>query len=84
MENSTLQAYLAFRAILVAVENFNRQLGRREIDSLLCCGLCTGVGRMPPATSAAQMRIAYFTMLGPASIGRFESIHELHRTLKRT
>jgi len=80
----TLQAYLAFRAILVAIENFNRQQGHREIDSLLCCGLCTGVGRMPPSTCAAQMRIAYLAMLGPPAIGRFESIHELHRTLKRT
>src|SRR5262249_8252262 len=79
---STNNAYLAFRAIMTAVENFNRQQGCRVIDSLVCSGLCTGVGGMSAARCAGQMRLAYKTMLAPASIGRFESIHALHRTLR--
>src|SRR5262249_53005071 len=31
----TINAYLAFRAALVAVKNYNRDLGRQEIDSLV-------------------------------------------------
>ena len=30
----TINAYFSFRAILLAVENFNKRLGEREIDSI--------------------------------------------------
>lgn len=78
----TINAYLAFRAILIAAQNFNRGLGERRIDSLVCPGLCTGIGRMPPHRCAGQMRMAYWSVSLPAVIGRFESIHEFHRTLR--
>ena len=78
----TINAYLAFRAILVAIENFNRQCGHREVDSLACPGLGTGVGGMSAAKCARQMRMAYQTMLRPALIGRFESIHQFHQALR--
>jgi hypothetical protein len=78
----TLNAYLAFRAVLVAIENFNRGAGARAIDSLVCCGLGTGVGGMSPTRCANQMRIAYKAMIGPPIMGRFESIHELHQALR--
>jgi O-acetyl-ADP-ribose deacetylase (regulator of RNase III) len=77
----SINAYLAFRAILVAVENFNRQMGRREIDSLIVPGLATGVGGMSAAKCADQMRMAYQTILEPAMIRRFESIHAFHAAL---
>ena len=80
--SSSLHAYIAFRAILVAVENFNRAAAARAIDSLVCCGLCTGVGDMVPSRCAGQMRLAYKSMLAPAMIGRFESIHEFHAQLR--
>lgn len=80
---STINAYLAFRAILVVIENFNKPLGRRAIDSLVCCGLGTGVGGMNPARCATQMQIAYKAMLGPPIIGRFESIHSRHAALRQ-
>jgi O-acetyl-ADP-ribose deacetylase (regulator of RNase III) len=44
----TINAYLAFRALLVAVEKFNGDLGKREIDTLVCCGLGTGIGKANP------------------------------------
>jgi O-acetyl-ADP-ribose deacetylase (regulator of RNase III) len=78
----TINGYLAFRAILLAVENFNRRAGMLEIDSLVCCGLGTGVGGIPPARCAGQMQLAYKSMILPATIGRFESIHAFHNTLR--
>lgn len=81
---ATIHAYLAFRAVLVAIENYNRALGRRVIDSLVCCGLGTGVGGMAAARCAAQMQLAYKAMIGPPIIGRFESIYEFHRALRQS
>lgn len=70
--------------LLVAIENLNQRHGRREIDSLDCCGLGTGIGQISPDKCAAQMRIAYRTMLEPAMIRGFNAIHELHRALRLT
>lgn len=78
----TINAYLAFRAVLVAIENFNRAAGRRTIDSLVCSGLGTGVGGMSAEKCARQMLLAYKSVLGPAVIGRFDSIHRFHAELK--
>ena len=80
----TIHAYLAFRAILLAIEILNKSSGSRIIDSLVCCGLGTGVGKMSPTRCAGQMLMAYKSMLFSPSIGRFQSIHEFHRNLKNT
>lgn len=80
----TIHAYLAFRAALVAVEQFNQAAGSKVINSLVCCGLGTGIGAMSATRCAAQMQIAYRSMLCPPLIGRFESIHQLHRALQLT
>ncbi len=80
----TFNAYLAFRAILIAVKNFNRDAGVRRIDSLVCSGLGTGVGGMSSEKCARQMRLAYKSLLMPPVIGRFESIHQFHAELRRT
>lgn len=76
----TLNAYHAFRAILVAAENFNRRFGRREID---CCGLGTGIGQLAPVKCATQMRAAYQSVRGDARIPSFDAIHALHRALRQ-
>jgi len=47
----TLNAYLAFRAVLLACK-------RANIASVVCCGLGTGIGGMEPRRSAVQMRMA--------------------------
>ncbi len=80
----TLNAYLAFRAVLVAVENFNRAAGKRAIDSLVCCGLGTGIGKVPPARCAAQMRVAYQGVRTPSRIPSFNMIHEVYKALLQT
>lgn len=55
----TLNAYLAFRAALVAVRDFNAAGPAIPITSLLCPGLGTAVGRMSAAACAVQMARAY-------------------------
>jgi len=77
----TINAYLAFRAVLVAIENFNKSLGKREIDSLVCCGLGTGIGKVSPERCARLMRAAYQIMKAPARILSFQGIHEFHKAL---
>jgi len=56
--SNTVNAYLAFRATLRAVREFN-QSGSSKIHSLLCPGLGTGVGRISPQLCARQMLLAY-------------------------
>jgi hypothetical protein len=77
----TINPYLAFRAILVAVENCNKGLGRREIDSLVCRGLGTGIGKVSPSRRAMRMRAAYQVMTTPSRILSFRGIHEFHKAL---
>lgn len=80
----TINAYLAFRAILVAVENWNRTAGRRDIDTLVCCGLGTGIGKVSPIKCAMQMRAAYQRLSEPSRIPSFQAIHDSHRALLLT
>ena len=51
-------AYLAFRAILQAIRSHNRTQ-QDPIRTLLCPGLGTGNGQLPPQLCARQMRAAY-------------------------
>lgn len=78
----TLNAYLAFRGVLVAAENFNKQAGKRVIDSLVCCGLATGVGQMHPLKCAMQMRAAYQSVRTFARIPHHAAIHAFHAALR--
>ena len=77
----TLNAYIAFRAILIAINNFNESKPNRPIKSLVCSGLGTGIGSMEPIKCAAQMRAAYKLIKEPASISSVEEIHKSHQTL---
>jgi O-acetyl-ADP-ribose deacetylase (regulator of RNase III) len=74
----TLNAYLAFRAALLACR---RQA--TPIESLVCCGLGTGIGGMEPQRCAVQMRMALRHVEGPARIPSFEQIHAVHHALRR-
>jgi len=56
--STTVNAYLAFRAAIRAVKRHNAESGR-PIRSLLCPGLCTAIGMMPPGVAAKQMVTAY-------------------------
>lgn len=54
----SLNAYLAFRATLLAVLRHNDANPTKAIRSLVCSALATGVGQMSPRRCAAQMRVA--------------------------
>ena len=71
----TLNAYNAFRAILIAIYRFNESQSKRPIQSLVCSGLGTGIGSMEPVKCAAQMRAAYKLIKEPAKIYSYEEIH---------
>jgi len=72
----TLNAYLAFRAALLASI-------ARGFGSLVCCGLGTGIGGMEPRRAATQMRMALLHALGPARIPSFAQIHAVHEALRK-
>ncbi len=75
----TLNAYLAFRAVLAACARHST-----PIESIVCCGLCTGIGAMEPMRCAQQMRIAFEQLRKPARIPSFREIHHVHATLRAT
>ena len=77
----TLNAYIAFRTILIAINSFNESQPKRPIKSLICSGLGTGIGSMEPVKCAAQMRAAYKLIKEPARISSFAEIHKSHLTL---
>ena len=54
----TLNAYLAFRAVLRAVNRHNAA-GADPIRAVACPGLATGTGEMPDTICARQMRAAW-------------------------
>lgn len=57
----TVNAYLAFRAVILAVERFNANHPDDPIRSVLCPGLGTAIGLMPRDRCAYQMLKAYET-----------------------
>ena len=61
---NTLNAYLAMRAVLLAVTQHNAQPIKKPIKTVAVSGLCTGIGAMSSTTAARQMRIAYDNVVG--------------------
>jgi O-acetyl-ADP-ribose deacetylase (regulator of RNase III) len=74
----TVNAYLAFRAGLLAFIKFNEEHSL-ELKSLLCPGLGTCTGRISPMVCAKQMRSAYDSVFGakvfPRSLWAAKSEH---------
>jgi O-acetyl-ADP-ribose deacetylase (regulator of RNase III) len=56
--------YIAMWAMLLAVEQHNRHQDR-QITTIACPGLGTGIGRIPPDESARQMALAYDHFIYP-------------------
>lgn len=72
----TVNAYLAFRAALISAR-------RNGIQSILCPGLGTAVGRMPYARCALQMREAYDAFHSPRAFKALHDASRVHGTLLR-
>ena len=66
--SNTVNAYLAFRAAIRAIKLHNRDMPQ-TIRTVLCPGLCTAIGRMPPDLSARQMAAAFETCVLNQSVG---------------
>ncbi len=79
--SQTANAYLAFRAVLRAVEAFNADGGR--IAEVLCPGLCTAVGRMTPTRCAYQMHAAYSQHTAPHRYRSLGEAAEGHHAMLR-
>lgn len=77
----TYNAYLAFRAALYTI---NEQ--RPDTKTIVCSGLCTGSGSMPPKVAAAQMRLAWDSVHVPDRQPKpdWRHIHESNRRLAQT
>jgi hypothetical protein len=58
--SATVNAFLAFRAVIRSAQAYNRTAGR-PIETILSPGLGTAVGRMHPNACARQMYYAYRT-----------------------
>jgi O-acetyl-ADP-ribose deacetylase (regulator of RNase III) len=77
--SKTVNAYLAFRAALIEVKKFNEK-NCNEINSILCPGLGTLTGNMPPRVCAVQMKKAYdLIVAGPPVFPN--SLNEAYRMI---
>jgi O-acetyl-ADP-ribose deacetylase (regulator of RNase III) len=65
----TINAYLAFRAAIRAVKLHNREVPGAAIRTVMCPGLCTAIGRMPPDLCARQMAAAFETCVLNQHVG---------------
>ena len=77
----TLNAYLAFRAALVAIWHHNNSSASR-ISSLVVPGLATGIGGMGARRCAGQMRVAWRQLKGRPRIPSYDMIHRVHASLR--
>lgn len=77
----TVNAYLVFRAVLLCLARFNAANPESPIDSVVCPGLCTGIGAMDFERSATQMRMAYDQVRGSGRVPSFREIRQAHGAL---
>lgn len=62
--STTVNAYLAFKAVIQCVLDFNRRAETLRIETVLVPGLGTGEGRLSPRRCAEQMLEAHKVCLG--------------------
>ena len=81
--SNTVNAYLAFRAGLIEVVNFNKS-SNEKITSILCPGLGTSSGKMAKTICAKQMKYAYDSIFthGNHFPSDLWEAHDLHNNLK--
>lgn len=79
--SKTDNVYNAFFAMLTAVANYNKD-SKARIEKVLCPGLGTATGRMPPKEAARQMFIAYRNFLKPTASMNWINLHNRHKEIK--
>jgi len=77
--NSTDNVYLAMKAMLQAVRQFNKD--GDKIQTVLCPGLGTATGRVPFAEAARQMELAYRYHKDPPQTISWNSAIARHRNI---
>jgi O-acetyl-ADP-ribose deacetylase (regulator of RNase III) len=86
--STSLNAYLAFRSLLVEILWFNKKAtfdGRPHdiISSVVCVPCCTSSGSMPYSRSTKQMKAAWKSVfIDPPKLEDWPSLHQAHRELK--
>lgn len=63
--SNTINVYLAFRAVLIAIYDYNYSCQFDQIEMVICPGMGTGIGKVSPAMCAKQMYKAYIDFLNP-------------------
>jgi O-acetyl-ADP-ribose deacetylase (regulator of RNase III) len=76
---NTDNVYLAMKAMLQAVKDFNAEIER--IQTVVCPGLGTATGRMPAAEAARQMELAYRYYKNPPQAITWQSAAARHRSI---
>jgi O-acetyl-ADP-ribose deacetylase (regulator of RNase III) len=61
---NTINVYLAFRAILIQIKEFNEN-NENKVEHIFVPGLGTGIGKVSPEICARQMHSAYSLFLNP-------------------
>lgn len=66
--DQTVNVYLAFRAVLIELIKFNSisENASYKIEHIVCPGLGTGIGKVPPEICAKQMYQAYDIITRPS------------------
>ena len=64
----SMNPYLAFRALLLAISDWNNRHQEAQITQLACPGLGTGVGHIAPSRAARQMRAAWDAVHGLSNL----------------
>lgn len=80
--SGTVNAFLAFRAILLEISRYNLANTPSPIKTLVCPGLATGIGKLPSKNCAVQMRMAYDRCASPAAIPNLGAIHTGHFNMR--
>ena len=81
--SNTLNAYLAFKAILFEVISKNQAMPK-SIRSLVCCGLATGIGGLDVSLCARQMKYAYELMLEKPKTLNPNEVYESESFMRET
>jgi O-acetyl-ADP-ribose deacetylase (regulator of RNase III) len=80
--SETINAYLAFRALLVEVLWHNKNNKKEEIKSVACTPFCTSSGSMSYKKCAKQMKAAYDSVFVKLpQVTDWKLLHEAHRKL---
>jgi O-acetyl-ADP-ribose deacetylase (regulator of RNase III) len=81
---NTLNAYLAFRALLVEILWHNKHITheKQRILTMSCTPFCTSAGSMSYSKCAKQMRAAYDSVfITMPQVEDWPSLHQSHREL---